>query len=80
MALVKETDVPAHTVVEDELMEIVGTTELTTMVILLLTGEAGVAHGKELVITHEITEPLANALVVKVGELVPAFTPFTRHW
>jgi hypothetical protein len=65
--------------VELAAMETAGATELVVMVMAL---EVAVEVVVQLAFDVMITvtwSPLANALVVKVGELVPAFTPLTCH-
>ena len=57
-----------------------GVTELVVMVIML---EVAVGVVVQLAFDVMITvtwSPFASALVVNVGELVPAFTPFICHW
>jgi hypothetical protein len=52
---------------------------LTVIVIALLVAVVGDAQAKLLVIKTVTTALLVNAEVVKVLELVPAFTPLTFH-
>lgn len=51
----------------------------TTIVIAFDVAVTGLAQARFEVITHVTICPLVNVLVVKVGLLVPAFTPFTFH-
>ena len=53
---------------------------LITMVIPLDVAVVGLAHVKLEVITQVTICPLVKVVVVNVGLLVPAFTPFTFHW
>jgi hypothetical protein len=55
---------------------------VTAVVVIVMVLEVAVAVVMQLAFDVMITvtwSPLANALVVKVGELVPAFDPFTCH-
>ena len=55
----------------------------STVVELIETGllVAGAdAQARSLVITTVTTSPLLSVVVVKVEELLPAFTPLTSHW
>jgi len=65
--------------VELAAMETAGATELVVMVMAL---EVAVGVVTQLAFEVMITvtwSPLASELLVKVGELVPAFDPFTCH-
>jgi hypothetical protein len=76
---VNVTLLPVQMEVELAAMETAGATELVVMVMAL---EVAVEVVVQLAFDVMITvtwSPLANALVVKVGELVPAFTPLTCH-
>jgi hypothetical protein len=55
------------------------TAGLTVIVIPFDVAVNGLAQAALDVITHVTTWPLVNVVVVKVGLLVPAFTPFTCH-
>ena len=60
------------------MMEAVGTA-VTVMVMVFEVAVVGTAQGALEVKITVITSPLFSVLEVKVGELVPAFTPFTCH-
>jgi len=70
---------PEQTDVVDALTDTEGVTELVVMVTALLMAVADVVQlAFELIITVTWS-PFARLLVVNVGELVPAFAPFTCH-
>jgi len=70
---------PEQTDVVDALTDTEGVTELVVMVTALLMAVADVLQlAFELIITVTWS-PFARLLVVNVGELVPAFAPFTCH-
>ena len=55
------------------------TVDVTTMLIAFEVAVVGEAQGELDVMITVITSPLFRVEEVKVGELVPAFTPFTCH-
>jgi hypothetical protein len=55
-------------------------TGLIVMVVPRLVTEVGLAHVAFEVRIQVIVCPLDNDEVLKVGLLVPAFTPFICHW
>jgi hypothetical protein len=66
-------------VVADAMIETDGVIELTVMVTTLLVAVSGDAQAAFEVIITFTWSALASVLEVKVGELVPTFTPFTCH-
>ena len=56
-----------------------GATELAEIVMALLVALGAVMHDALEVITTLTTSPLFKLLEVRLGELVPTFTPFTCH-
>ena len=77
----KVTEVPTQIVPEGTAAMLTdGTTvAVTTMVMLLDVAVVGEAHGELEVMITVITSPLLSVEEEKVGELVPAFTPFICH-
>jgi hypothetical protein len=70
---------PEQIDVDDALIETEGVTELVVIVTTLLKPVAAVVQVAFEVIVTLTWSPFARLLVVNVGELVPAFTPFTCH-
>ena len=78
---VNETLVPGQIVDELALMLNDGTPLLFTVMVIELEVAVAVVTQVELdVITQVTTCPLVSDVVVNIGLLVPAFTPFTFHW
>ena len=77
---VNVTEVPAHMVEADAVMETEGVTVVfTATVIPFEVTVVGLAHAKLEVISQVTTAPLVSVVVVNVAELVPALVPFTFH-
>jgi hypothetical protein len=76
---VNVTLLPEQNDVDDALIETEGVTELVVMVSTLLMAVAAVVQVALEVMVTLTWSPFARLLVVNVGELVPAFTPFTCH-
>jgi hypothetical protein len=77
----KLTEVPGQIVVADGAMVTEGVRlSFTVIRILLLVTVAGVAQVAFDVITTVTLSLLLSVVVVKLGLLVPTFTPFTCHW
>jgi hypothetical protein len=76
---VNVTLLPAQMDVDDAEMETAGVTEFVVMVMALEVAAGVVAQFAFDVMITVTLSPLANELPVKVGELVPAFDPFTCH-
>jgi len=76
---VNVTDVPEQIEVEEALMDTNGTTEPEVIVIALLAAVDGVAQAALDVMITVTWSLLLREFVIKFGELVPAFTPFTCH-
>jgi len=70
---------PAQIEVEEALIETDGVTELVVIVTALLVAVEVVAQLAFDVIITVTWSLFASELDVNVGELVPAFTPFTCH-
>ena len=70
---------PEQIDVVDALIETEGVTELVVRVTTLLVAVAAVVQVALEVMVTLTWSPFARLLVVNVGELVPAFTPFTCH-
>jgi len=64
---------------DDALIETEGVTELVVMVTTLLAVVAAVVQLALEVMVTLTWSPFARLLVVNVGELEPAFTPFICH-
>ena len=76
---VKVTDVPEQMEVELPAIDTEGITELVVMV---MTFDVAIDVVVQLAFDVIITVtwfPFVSVLVVRLGELVPAFTPFTCH-
>ena len=70
---------PEQIDVDDALIKTEGVTELVVMLTtLLITVAVVIQLALEVMITLTWS-PLASVVVVNVGKLVPAFTPFTCH-
>ena len=65
---------------EEAAMLTCGLTDAAVMVTVLEEAVSAVAQRALEVITTETWSASASEEEVKVGELVPAFTPFTFHW
>ena len=76
---VKVIDVPGQMEVEEAMMDTVGVTEFEVTVIVLLVAIAGEAQAAFDVMVTDTWSLLLRVFVTKLGELVPAFTPFTSH-
>lgn len=78
---VKETLVPAQTLIPGEALILTeGTTlGITVMVILLLVAFSGTAHDSLLVISQVIISPFTIELVVYEVLFVPTLMPFFFH-
>jgi dipeptide/tripeptide permease len=77
---VNVTLVPAQMVVAlAAMLTLTGKFGFTVMVIVLDVAGLPVPQVAVDVNTHVTVFPLANVIVVNVGELVPAFTPLTFH-
>jgi hypothetical protein len=77
----KVTDVPEQMLEPTlELIAMVGVTDVTVMLMLLLVAVLADTQVNAEVIIQLTASPLLNELVMKVAELVPAFNPFTFHW
>jgi len=70
---------PEQIDVVDALIETEGVTELAVRVTTLLVAVAAVVQVALEVMVTLTWSPFARLLVVNVGELVPAFTPFICH-
>jgi len=70
---------PEQIDVVDALIETEGVTELAVRVTILLVAVAAVVQVALEVMVTLTWSPFARLLVVNVGELVPAFTPFICH-
>ena len=70
---------PEQIEVDDALMDTDGVTELAVTVITLEVAVGVVAQFAFEVMITVTWSPFASELVVKVEELVPAFTPFICH-
>jgi hypothetical protein len=71
---------PEQIDVDDALIETEGVTELVVMLTTLLVAVAVVVQLALEVIITLTWSPFARLVVVNVGELGPAFVPFTCHW
>ena len=77
----KFTEMPGQTVVAEAVILTEGTTRSFTVIrIVLLVTAAGVAHVALDVMITVTLSLLDNVDEVKLGLLVPTFTPFTCHW
>ena len=76
---VNVTLLPEQIEVDDALIATDGVTELEVIVIVLLVAVAGEAQAALDVMITVTWSLLLRVLLVKFGELVPAFTPFTCH-
>jgi hypothetical protein len=76
---VNVTLLPEQIEVDDALMDTDGVTELLDIEMTLLVA-VGVVVQLALDVMMTVTwSPFASVLDVKLGELLPAFTPFTCH-
>jgi len=76
---VNVTVFPEQIDVAEALIETEGVTELVVTVTTLLMAVAAVVQVALEVMVTLTWSPFARVLVVNVGELVPAFAPFTCH-
>jgi len=76
---VNVTVFPEQIDVVEALIETEGVTELVVTVTTLLMAVAAVVQVALEVMVTLTWSPFARVLVVNVGELVPAFAPFTCH-
>ncbi len=76
---VNVTDAPEQIEVDEALIDTAGVTELEVIVIALLIAVVGTAQAALDVMITFTWSLLLRELVIKFGELVPAFTPFTCH-
>ena len=72
-------DVPGQTEVDEAVMDTIGVTAPEVIVMILLVTVAGEAQTAFDVMIRVTWSVLLSELVTKLGELVPAFTPFTCH-
>jgi hypothetical protein len=78
-AAVKVTLLPGQIDMELAAMETEGVTEAVVIVMMLEVAVVVVMQLALDVITTVTRSPLTNALVMKLDELVPAFTPLICH-